>query len=110
MTASRFQLPTRPYPGLRPFEYHESTVFFGREQQVDELLGRLRKNSFLAVVGASGCGKSSLIRAGLLPALHRGDLGNRGGTWRIVITQQGTSPIHNLARSLLESGAPADGV
>ena len=61
-----------PYPGLRPFEADEADLFFGREQQVDGLLKRLSNSHFVAVVGESGAGKSSLVRAGLLPALEAG--------------------------------------
>ena len=74
-----------PYPGLRPFEAEESDIFFGREKQTDELLGKLQHNRFLAVIGPSGCGKSSLVRAGLIAALETGfmsdaapDGGSRG--------------------------------
>ncbi len=56
-----------PFPGLRPFETEEYNLFFGREGQSDELLARLGRTRFLAVVGTSGSGKSSLVRAGLLP-------------------------------------------
>jgi ABC-type transport system involved in cytochrome bd biosynthesis fused ATPase/permease subunit len=59
-----------PFPGLRPFIFDEDYLFFGREDQVKELLRRLRQTRFLAVVGTSGSGKSSLVQAGLLPALH----------------------------------------
>jgi len=61
-----------PYPGLRPFEPSESNLFFGRDLQVLELEERLRQKRFLAVVGVSGSGKSSLVRAGLIPSLQRG--------------------------------------
>ena len=61
-----------PYPGLRPFREQESHLFFGREEQAEELLSRLQHSRFLAVLGTSGSGKSSLVNAGLLPAL-RGD-------------------------------------
>jgi len=63
---------TNPFPGLRPFETDEYRLFFGREGQSDALLERLERSRFLAVVGTSGSGKSSLVRAGLLPALRRG--------------------------------------
>ena len=53
-----------PFPGLRPFGSEEDHLFFGREQITDQLLMRLRKTRFLAVIGSSGCGKSSLVRAG----------------------------------------------
>ncbi len=46
-----------PYPGLRPFERDETDIFFGREDHTDQLLEKLGQNSFLAVVGPSGCGK-----------------------------------------------------
>ncbi|MDQ3534134.1 MAG: hypothetical protein M3421_00740, partial [Bacteroidota bacterium] len=50
-----------PFPGLRPFGVEESHLFFGREGQSDEVLNRLRHNRFVAVVGTSGSGKSSLM-------------------------------------------------
>ena len=61
-----------PFPGLRPYEAEEAAFFFGRDAQVGELIGRLQRSCFLAVVGTSGSGKSSLVRAGLLPALPDG--------------------------------------
>lgn len=60
-----------PFKGLAAFESVDAEFFFGRERLVDELLGRLEDAPFLALVGASGSGKSSLLRAGLLPALER---------------------------------------
>ena len=54
-----------PFPGLRPFRSDEHHLFFGREEQTAALLQLLRTNRFLAVVGTSGSGKSSLVRAGL---------------------------------------------
>ena len=93
-----------PFPGLRPFEMDECSVFFGREGQSDELLERLRRTRFLAVVGTSGSGKSSLIRAGLLPALFGGLMGAAGSAWRIVVFRPGHDPIGNLARALGEEG------
>lgn len=58
-----------PFKGLAPFEQKDAEFFCGRERLVEELVGRLRDTPFLALVGASGSGKSSLLRAGLLPAL-----------------------------------------
>ena len=67
-----------PYKGLRAFEESDSKHFFGRETLVLELLGRMAEEDdlsrFLAVVGPSGSGKSSLIKAGLIPSLRRGSL------------------------------------
>ena len=55
-----------PFPGLRPFEFGDNHLFFGRDQQTTELTTRLRKNRFVAVVGTSGSGKSSLVNHSLL--------------------------------------------
>jgi WD40 repeat protein/class 3 adenylate cyclase/energy-coupling factor transporter ATP-binding protein EcfA2 len=60
-----------PYKGLLPFEPEDSELFFGREQLAEDLAARLTESSFLAVVGPSGSGKSSLVRAGVVPALNR---------------------------------------
>jgi energy-coupling factor transporter ATP-binding protein EcfA2 len=101
------QLPN-PYPGLRPFKFEESYLFFGREGQSEDLLRRLERNHFVAVVGTSGSGKSSLVRAGLLPLLSSGFMPNTGANWRIAIFRPGNSPIHNLAQALLQpEHAPA---
>ena len=89
-----------PFPGLRPFETDEYHLFFGREGQSDELIKRLRVTRFLAVVGTSGSGKSSLIRAGLLPALHGGLMPGAGSSWRVALIRPGHDPIGNLAHEL----------
>ncbi|HWS55305.1 MAG TPA: tetratricopeptide repeat protein [Pyrinomonadaceae bacterium] len=89
-----------PFPGLRPFRQEESNLFFGREGQSDELLARLSRARFLAVVGTSGSGKSSLIRAGLLPALYGGLMAGAGSGWRIAVMRPGADPLGNLARAL----------
>ena len=72
-----------PYPGLRPFTRGEADIFFGRETLTDTLVDRLEHSHFLSVVGASGCGKSSLVRAGLLDALESGFMASAGagGRW-----------------------------
>jgi WD40 repeat protein len=89
-----------PYPGLRPFEEGESDLFFGRESQTDELLRRLGRSRFVAVVGTSGSGKSSLVRAGLLPALRGGSLVAAGSHWRIAVLRPGGDPINSLGLAL----------
>src|SRR5215831_88069 len=89
-----------PFPGIRPFEMDEANLFFGRDGQSDELLKRLQRTRLLAVVGTSGSGKSSLIRAGLLPALYGGLMGDAGSNWRIAIQRPGGDPIGNLAAAL----------
>lgn len=91
-----------PYPGLRPFKLEESYLFFGREGQSEDLLRKLQHSHFVAVVGTSGSGKSSLVRAGLLPLLSSGFMPNTGANWRVAIFRPGNSPIHNLARALIQ--------
>jgi len=88
-----------PFPGLRPFEAHEHHLFFGRDDQIDELRKKLIRTHFLAVVGTSGSGKSSLIRAGFLPALKKNNE-NLPSQWRIAIMRPGNDPIGNLASAL----------
>lgn len=99
-----FSTQENPFPGLRPFRQDESDLFFGRENQVHELLRRLQINQFLAVVGTSGSGKSSLVAAGLLPALYSGAITKAGSRWRIATMRPGDSPIRNLAQCLSASG------
>lgn len=91
---------TRPYPGLRPFESWEGEIFFGREEHTNRLLDILKERHFLAVIGPSGSGKSSLVRAGLLPSLPLGSLGT-GSNWRIAIMRPGNRPIRSLTHALL---------
>lgn len=89
-----------PFPGLRPFDEEEDYLFFGREQDVDALLKRLRSNRFLAVIGWSGSGKSSLVRSGIIPALHSGYMVQAGSSWRVAIMHPGADPIGNLSDAL----------
>jgi hypothetical protein len=91
---------SNPFPGLRPFKTEEYRLFFGREGQADQLLNRLQKSRLLAVVGTSGSGKSSLIQAGLLPAVRGGMMAGTGSGWRIAVMRPGGDPIGNLAREL----------
>jgi tetratricopeptide (TPR) repeat protein len=91
---------TNPFPGLRPFGFDESHLFFGRDGQSEQLIVKLGRTRFLAVVGTSGSGKSSLVRAGLLPALLGGFMPSAGSGWRIAILRPGNDPIGNLARAL----------
>jgi WD40 repeat protein/energy-coupling factor transporter ATP-binding protein EcfA2 len=92
-----------PFPGLRPFTSQEAHLFFGREGQVDEIVSNLKKNRFVAVVGASGSGKSSLIYCGVIPSLVRSSGSNSAGEWLIVNTRPGNSPLFNLLNDINES-------
>lgn len=97
-----------PFPGLRAFESHEAHLFFGREQQSDELLRRLATHRFVAIVGTSGCGKSSLVKAGLLPSLLGGFMVTAGSTWRVASMRPGDAPIASLASALRAPGASGE--
>jgi WD40 repeat protein len=94
-----------PFPGLRPFEFHETHLFFGRDGQSERMIEKLGRTRFLAVVGASGSGKSSLVRAGLLPALLGGMMPSAGSSWQIALMRPGNNPVGNLAQELCPRGA-----
>jgi WD40 repeat protein/tRNA A-37 threonylcarbamoyl transferase component Bud32 len=92
-----------PFKGLASFEPVDADYFFGRERLVAELVARLVGAAFLGIVGPSGSGKSSVLRAGLLPALAGGVLpGSRG--WRRLLLRPGERPMEELRRVLV-SGA-----
>ena len=92
-----------PFPGLRPFRIEESHLFFGREGQTDEVLLKLSRNRFVAVIGPSGSGKSSFIYCGVLPILYGGFLTDASPDWEVVVSRPGAAPIDNLAESLLRN-------
>jgi hypothetical protein len=96
-----------PYPGLRPFDYKDSAFFFGRTNQIEGLRKKLMETRLVAVVGRSGCGKSSLVRAGLVRALVEG--GRSGGEppWRIAIFSPQGRPFDGLIDALLRIKAEA---
>nr|NIR47522.1 hypothetical protein [candidate division KSB1 bacterium]NIR70352.1 hypothetical protein [candidate division KSB1 bacterium]NIS23122.1 hypothetical protein [candidate division KSB1 bacterium]NIT69957.1 hypothetical protein [candidate division KSB1 bacterium]NIU23616.1 hypothetical protein [candidate division KSB1 bacterium] len=98
----QYNLPKNPFVGLRPFESQESILFFGRDDHVDELTQRLYKHRFLAVVGSSGSGKSSLVRAGLIPRLRAGLMVSDRDQWKIAIMKPGGKPLENLTLALLK--------
>jgi energy-coupling factor transporter ATP-binding protein EcfA2 len=91
-----------PFPGLRSFNYEESHLFFGREQHIKDLLKKLNTNHFVAIVGTSGSGKSSLVRAGLLPAIEKQG-GPDDSTWCITTMKPGNTPLRNMAASVLQA-------
>jgi WD40 repeat protein len=92
-----------PFKGLASFEPVDADYFFGRERLVAELVARLVGAGFLGIVGPSGSGKSSVLRAGLLPSLAGGLL-PASERWRRVLIRPGERPLEELRR-LLASGA-----
>ena len=97
-----FDPGTCPWRGLRSYEVEDARWFAGRERLVAELVARLAGARLLSLVGASGSGKSSVLRAGLLAALARDALPGSAG-WRVVTLRPGAHPLRELARRSLGS-------
>lgn len=93
-----------PFPGLRSLTPEDAPIFFGRGREVDALIKKVAENRFVAVVGASGSGKSSLVGAGLLPRLKTNAISSeRMGSkfWLPVTFRVGANPFDSLASALL---------
>jgi len=101
-------LHVNPFPGIRSYEIHEDDLFFGRESQVTELIDKLSVTRFLAIVGSSGCGKSSLVKAGLVPALVKKKNQKFPTDWNLYIMRPANDPIGNMARCIAGSNQPFD--
>jgi WD40 repeat protein len=98
------QLSTsNPFPGLRSFESDENHLFFGRETQIRESIERLTQKRFLAIIGSSGSGKSSLVRAGIIPSLFKQLHHSISGEWNVMIFRPGENPIERLTTTLVET-------
>src|SRR5215831_11901087 len=88
-----------PFKGLAFFDRADAEYFCGRERLVDELLARLVESPLAGILGSSGVGKSSLLRAGVLPALGAGSLPG-SARWRQALLRPGTCPGAELGRAL----------
>ena len=95
-------LNRNPFIGLRSFETDEQHLYFGREKQVAEATERLRANRFLAVIGSSGSGKSSLVRAGVIPAIEQRDTSGHSA-WKRILLRPGDNPLGRLADALADN-------
>ena len=106
--------PENPYVGLRSFDVGDADLFFGRDDLIRAILGRLDSTApprLVLLVGGSGSGKSSVVRAGVLPALARGQ-----AAWTSTVMVPGTDPLRNLEQALARvrtrgvdlSGSPAE--
>ncbi len=103
-----------PYKGLRAFQQADAADFFGRNAMIERVLSRLQEpvveNNFLAVIGPSGSGKSSLVKAGVLPALRSGGVPG-SERWYYAEMVPGEIPIEELASALLSvSSSPLPGL
>ena len=92
-----------PYMGLQAFDEADAEYFYGREELVQKLLNRLNHRSTLAVVGASGSGKSSLVRAGLIALLRQGRQIPGSDRWWVGCLRPGDKPLRALAKLLGDS-------
>jgi WD40 repeat protein/serine/threonine protein kinase/DNA-binding SARP family transcriptional activator len=88
-----------PYKGLRPYQEADALDFFGRETLTNQLINKLAESRFLAVVGPSGSGKSSIVKAGLIPALRQGALPG-SENWFIAEMTPGTHPLEEMELAL----------
>jgi tetratricopeptide (TPR) repeat protein len=91
----------RPFPGLRPYGFADHPFFFGRDDQIYSLYRILDRSRFIAVVGSSGSGKSSLVRAGLLPLIEKESQESGGRSWRWAEMRPGNAPLAQLTEALL---------
>jgi WD40 repeat protein len=100
-----------PYRGLRSFREEDHRWFFGRDRDIQRLVEKLKRRQFLAVVGPSGSGKSSVTLAGLLPRLRAGAVPG-SESWAIVTLTPGARPLEALAAAVLQvhPGLPAPAV
>src|SRR5207253_2068518 len=101
-----------PFPGLSAFEAERGAVFFGRDLAVAQAIGRLREAGtgngrlpFLLLIGASGAGKSSLLRAGLVPRLVLPGTVPEIDLWRTAIVTPGPDPLLSLSEALFAQEA-----
>ncbi|WP_395708525.1 AAA family ATPase [Reyranella sp.] len=98
-----FRIWPYPYPGLRSFQPDEGEVFFGRDYSVEQVRTYLERQRIVVVLGGSGSGKSSLVRAGLLPYLNsKRRIKGRGGSWYCAEFRPRTNPFGELANALAE--------
>lgn len=87
-----------PFPGIRSFETHEAHLFYGREKQVDKIVSVLADTHFLALIGFSGSGKSSLIKAGVIPTISNSQI-DKKNDWAITLLQPGEHAINSFAKA-----------
>jgi hypothetical protein len=88
-----------PYRGLLPFREQDAGLFFGRHRFVEELVQKVKRTNVVAVIGRSGCGKSSIVCAGLFPALRRERGLNGQSVWQIIDLRPYGEPLQQLAHA-----------
>ncbi len=93
---SEVNVRANPFPGLRPFSSEEGELFYGRTECTREVAGRLKKNRFVAVTGASGSGKTSLVMAGVIPAMISENISEKR-SWAFMMVRPEQNPVDHLA-------------
>ncbi|HOC05324.1 MAG TPA: hypothetical protein PLE02_06545, partial [Bacteroidales bacterium] len=95
-----------PFPGLRAFRPDEGHLFFGRMESTLKVVSKLKENRFVAVLGASGSGKSSLVMSGVIPALLKENREEKK-SWSYLVFRPALNPVDHLAKELsaLSAGA-----
>ena len=111
--AQPVRLVAQPFMGLEAFEAKDAALFFGRRKETQDLVDRLRTTNLVLVTGDSGSGKSSLVKAGLIPAFREGaladPLGRRPepGQWHVVEMRPGTDPFEGLVEGAQRAATAA---
>jgi len=95
-----------PFPGLRAFRPDEGHLFFGRVESTQKVVNKLKENRFVAVIGASGSGKSSLVMSGVIPALLKENSEGRK-SWSYLVFRPDQNPVDHLAAELSAFSASA---
>lgn len=95
-----------PYPGLNAFQIEDAPNFYGRNELIAQLLYNIRQSNFVALVGNSGTGKSSLLRAGLMANLQSGNAFSDSKNWDIRIFNPGDRPLMNLVWTISNTNLP----
>jgi WD40 repeat protein len=89
-----------PFPGLRPFRYDETHLYYGQDAITQRVLSQLLNHKFVAVLGGAGVGKTSFINCGLKPYFATGIVGSTLTNWHIIHTRPSNSPISNLVNAI----------
>lgn len=89
-----------PFPGLRPFRYDETHLYYGQDAITQRVLSQLLQHKFVAVLGGAGVGKTSFINCGLKPYFATGIVGSTNTNWHIIHTRPSNNPIRNLVNAI----------
>lgn len=104
--AGAFAHGRNPFRGLEAFREEDANVFFGRDHLVSDILKRIDKHPIVSLVGSSGCGKSSAVRSGVIPAVRKGAIPG-SDSWLIAQMVPGSNPFAELEAALLRASFDA---